>query len=190
VASRARPQGALAIEDRTRRGSMTYCSEGTTQPSVNVPRLRPAVRLVRPHLAAARLVGVGYGCQESDRDNGSRAASRRANGFGGRHRSSTNLWSRRGDKSSQPAVAARFVLRIFRIMACLTWFWRNDGRWPGLTSVIMMPAWVHRSRSGIGSASAARQGGAWKGSAKYWVSCVTRSSVNSMTLTAYVGTPS
>jgi hypothetical protein len=29
---------------------------------------------------------------------------------------------------------------------------------------------VHRSRPGIGSASAARQGGAWKGPAKYWVS--------------------
>lgn len=33
-------------------------------------------------------------------------------------------------------------------------------------------AWVHRSRPGIGSASASavRQGGAWKGPAKYWVS--------------------
>ena len=43
-------------------------------------------------------------------------------------------------------------------------------------------AWVHRSRPGIGSASAARQGCAWKGSAKYWVSWVTKPSVNSMTL--------
>jgi GNAT superfamily N-acetyltransferase len=42
----------------------------------------------------------------------------------------------------------------------------------------------YRSRSGIGSASAARHAGAWKRSAKYWVSCVTRSPVNSMTLTA------
>ena len=41
----------------------------------------------------------------------------------------------------------------------------------------------HWSRSGIGSDSAARQAGAWKGSAKYWVSCVTRSSANSMMLT-------
>jgi hypothetical protein len=40
-----------------------------------------------------------------------------------------------------------------------------------------------RQLSGIGSASAARQGAAWKGSAKYWVSCVTRSPPNSMTLT-------
>jgi hypothetical protein len=38
-------------------------------------------------------------------------------------------------------------------------------------------AGVHRSRPGIGSASAARRAGAWKGSAKYWPSCVTRSSV-------------
>jgi len=44
-------------------------------------------------------------------------------------------------------------------------------------------AWVHRSRSGIGSASAAREAGAGKGSAKYWVSWVTRSPVSSMTLT-------
>ncbi len=42
---------------------------------------------------------------------------------------------------------------------------------------------VYWSRSGIGSASAARDAGAWKGSAKYWVSCVTRSPVNSMMLT-------
>ena len=39
------------------------------------------------------------------------------------------------------------------------------------------------SRSAAGSASATRQAGAWKGSAKYWVSCATRSSANSMTLT-------
>jgi hypothetical protein len=44
--------------------------------------------------------------------------------------------------------------------------------------------------AGIGSASAARPGGALKGSAKYWVSCVTRPSVISMTLSEYVGTPS
>jgi len=31
-------------------------------------------------------------------------------------------------------------------------------------------AWGYRSRPGTGSASAARQAGAWKGSAKYWVS--------------------
>src|SRR5580692_1018358 len=31
-------------------------------------------------------------------------------------------------------------------------------------------AWVHRSRPGIGSASAAGQGGVWKGPARYWVS--------------------
>ena len=43
---------------------------------------------------------------------------------------------------------------------------------------------VYWSRPGIGSASAARQEGAWKGSAKYWVSWVTRSSAHSMTLTA------
>jgi hypothetical protein len=49
---------------------------------------------------------------------------------------------------------------------------------------------AHWSRAGIGSASAARAGDAWKGSAKYWVSCVTRPSVISMTLTEYVGTPS
>jgi alkanesulfonate monooxygenase SsuD/methylene tetrahydromethanopterin reductase-like flavin-dependent oxidoreductase (luciferase family) len=42
---------------------------------------------------------------------------------------------------------------------------------------------VYRSPPGIGSASAARQGAAWKGSAKYWVSCVTRSPANSMMLT-------
>ena len=41
----------------------------------------------------------------------------------------------------------------------------------------------HSSVTGIGSAIAARQEGASKGSAKYWVSCVTRSSVNSMRLT-------
>ena len=46
------------------------------------------------------------------------------------------------------------------------------------------------SGPGIGSASAARPGAAWKGSAKYWVSCVTRPSVISMTLSEYVGTPS
>ena len=46
------------------------------------------------------------------------------------------------------------------------------------------------SAGGIGSASAARPGAAGKGSAKYWVSCVTRSPVNSMTLTEYEGTPS
>jgi hypothetical protein len=46
------------------------------------------------------------------------------------------------------------------------------------------------ARAGIGSASAARPGGAGKGSAKYWVSCVTRPSVISMTLSEYVGTPS
>jgi len=40
--------------------------------------------------------------------------------------------------------------------------------------------------AGIGSASAARPGAAGKGSAKYWVSCVTRPSVISMTLTEYV----
>ena len=41
-----------------------------------------------------------------------------------------------------------------------------------------------------GSASAARQAGAWKGSAKYWVSWVTCSPANSMMLTECVGTPS
>ena len=46
------------------------------------------------------------------------------------------------------------------------------------------------SRAGIGSASAARPAGASKGSAKYWVSWVTRPSVISMTLTEHVGTPS
>jgi len=46
------------------------------------------------------------------------------------------------------------------------------------------------SAGGIGSASAARPGGAGKRSAKYWVSCVTRPPVNSMTLTEYEGTPS
>jgi hypothetical protein len=50
--------------------------------------------------------------------------------------------------------------------------------------------WGHRSWPGIGSASAAREEGAGKGSAKYWVSCVTRSPVSSMTLTEYVGMPS
>lgn len=38
-------------------------------------------------------------------------------------------------------------------------------------------AGVHRSRPGIGWANAARRAGAWKGPAKYWVSCVARSSV-------------
>ena len=48
----------------------------------------------------------------------------------------------------------------------------------------------YRSPAGIGSASAARPGAAGKGSAKYWVSWVTRPSVISMTLTEFVGTPS
>jgi ketosteroid isomerase-like protein len=43
--------------------------------------------------------------------------------------------------------------------------------------------WVHQSWPGIGSASAVREAGAGKGSAKYWVSCVTSSPVSSMTLT-------
>jgi hypothetical protein len=51
-------------------------------------------------------------------------------------------------------------------------------------------AWGHSSARGIGSASAARPGGAGKGSAKYWVSCVTRPSATSITLTDRVGTPS
>jgi hypothetical protein len=51
-----------------------------------------------------------------------------------------------------------------------------------------VPAYWSRAR--IGSASAARQGDAGKGSAKYWVSCLTRPSVISMTLSEYVGTPS
>jgi|ERR1700745_3765350 hypothetical protein len=42
---------------------------------------------------------------------------------------------------------------------------------------------VDQSSPGMGSASAAREAGAGKGSAKYWVSCVTRSPVSSMTLT-------
>jgi alkanesulfonate monooxygenase SsuD/methylene tetrahydromethanopterin reductase-like flavin-dependent oxidoreductase (luciferase family) len=49
---------------------------------------------------------------------------------------------------------------------------------------------VHQSRPRIGSASGAREGGGWKGSAKYWVSCVTRPSVNSMMLTEWVVAPS
>ena len=49
---------------------------------------------------------------------------------------------------------------------------------------------VYRSPTGIGSDSAIRHAGAWKGSAKYWVSWVTRSWANSMALTAYVGAPS
>jgi response regulator RpfG family c-di-GMP phosphodiesterase len=53
-----------------------------------------------------------------------------------------------------------------------------------------LAALAYWSGAGIGSASAARPGGAWKGSAKYWVSCVTRPSVISMTLSEYVGTPS
>ncbi|MDT7586263.1 MAG: hypothetical protein QOE32_3813, partial [Pseudonocardiales bacterium] len=44
--------------------------------------------------------------------------------------------------------------------------------------------------AGIGSARAAREGAAWKGSAKYWVSCDTRPSVNSMMLTEWVVAPS
>ena len=66
-------------------------------------------------------------------------------------------------------------------------------RWRGwLTSCLTRrtAASAHWSRAGIGSASAARPAGASKGSAKYWVSCVTRPSVNSMTLSEYVGTPS
>jgi hypothetical protein len=43
--------------------------------------------------------------------------------------------------------------------------------------------WIHRSRSGMRSPSAAREEGTGKGSAKYWVSWVTRSSPNSITLT-------
>ncbi len=46
------------------------------------------------------------------------------------------------------------------------------------------------SLSGIDSASAARLGAGSKGSAKYWVSCATNPSVNSMMLTERVGTPS
>jgi hypothetical protein len=46
------------------------------------------------------------------------------------------------------------------------------------------------SGAGIDSASAARPGDAGNGSAKYWVSCVTRPSVISMMLTEYAGTPS
>jgi hypothetical protein len=45
-------------------------------------------------------------------------------------------------------------------------------------------------RPGIGSASAALQAGAPKGSAKYCVSCTTCWSANSMMLTEYEGTPS
>lgn len=44
-------------------------------------------------------------------------------------------------------------------------------------------------RPGIGSASAARQAGTPKGSAKYCVSCTTCWSANSMMLTEYEGTP-
>jgi catechol 2,3-dioxygenase-like lactoylglutathione lyase family enzyme len=52
------------------------------------------------------------------------------------------------------------------------------------------PRALYQSRPGIGSASAAREGDARKGSAKYCVSCVTRPSVNSMMLTEWVGSPS
>ena len=46
------------------------------------------------------------------------------------------------------------------------------------------PQWAaFASSAGIDSASAARPGAAGKGSAKYWVSCVTRPSRISMTLT-------
>jgi hypothetical protein len=123
--------------------------------------------------------------EESDRDNRSRAASQRANGSGGRHRSFADLWTRRGDKSSQPAGCGTVCsadVPDHGLLSHGSGATTAAGR--GLTSVIMVPAWVHGSRPGIGSASAARQGGAWKGSAKYWVSCVTRSPVNSMTLTA------
>ena len=47
--------------------------------------------------------------------------------------------------------------------------------WRSALCIALQSHGVHRWRPGIGSASAARQGGAWKGSAKYWVSCVTRS---------------
>ncbi len=59
-----------------------------------------------------------------------------------------------------------------------------------MSSIDPAAACAYRSRSGIGSASAARPGAAGNGSAKYWVSCVTRPSVISMMLTEYVGTPS
>src|SRR5215216_889160 len=55
---------------------------------------------------------------------------------------------------------------------------------------VVVAAHFGSARAGIDSASAARRAGASKGSAKYWVSCVTRPSVISMTLSEYVGTPS
>jgi hypothetical protein len=39
-----------------------------------------------------------------------------------------------------------------------------------MSSIDLTAASAYWSRAGIGSASAARPGGAWKGSAKYWVS--------------------
>jgi hypothetical protein len=68
-------------------------------------------------------------------------------------------------------------------------FGAEGGREPPATQP-MSPVRKIEDQAGIGSASAARPGAAWKGSAKYWVSCVTKPSVISMTLTEYVGTPS
>ena len=61
--------------------------------------------------------------------------------------------------------------------------WASAISYPGGLPLGIVSLQGHWSRSGIGSDSAARQAGAWKGSAKYWVSCVTRSSANSMMLT-------
>ena len=75
----------------------------------------------------------------------------------------------------------------------------GEGRWiaraaasPGSWRVRRRPAaaLAYWPWAGIGSASAARPGGASKGSAKYWVSCAARPSLISMTLSEYVGTPS
>jgi hypothetical protein len=64
----------------------------------------------------------------------------------------------------------------------VTKVWYGTGAGPGRA---VMTGWKNpgKPRSPARSASAAREAGASNGSAKYWVSRVTRSPANSMTLT-------
>ena len=59
-----------------------------------------------------------------------------------------------------------------------------------MSSIDSPGASVYCSWAGIGLASAARPGGAWRGSAKCWVSWVTSPSLIFMMLSEYVGMPS
>ena len=81
------------------------------------------------------------------------------------------------------------AVRIRAFCACAWWAGLASPAWSSLAGVVYRGGvgWVHGSRAGIGSAGAARRAGAWKGPANYCVSCVTRSAVTSMTLTAEVG---